>query len=761
MLAQRPRARLRASTRSRVFWCHRPTASSAASWSRCTTPTASGTPTSSDPTARPGRAPTRSSTSRRSTTSTATTTIAVPPPGERLARRRHPAPRRRPLFIATLTGTADRHAARRRATLARAPAAPCSAWSGSSPRHLAVAAWPRGPAPARPPATGRRLDDRPSPRSAPGSTPRWPDLDTVPLRPQPTVCARGRAALFRGRRRRLPVRVELARRRPLGRRRSGSPTMRIHRPTEFFRRLGARRPDRLRRGLHGRRLGRRRPRLASSPSSPATLPTLVPAPLQTAARARTSRAAPRAERNTPRTTRASNIARHYDLSNDLFALFLDETMSYSSALFDTRCDRGDHLRPRRPRADAIDLAGAGPQDRPAARPGRRRRGHPRARDRHRLGRAGHPRRPARRHRALGDAVQRAARAGRASGSPTAGVADRVTVELLRLPRASQGSTTRSCRVEMIEAVGYEYWPTYFATSTSCSPRAAGSAIQAITMPHDRMLATRNTYTWINKYIFPGGFLPSVDGDRRDHPRPTPRCGIGDRLVVRPALRADTAALGRAFLAAARRGARRSGSTRRSAGCGTSTWSTRGPASRPATSTCSRSRCIAGALMAATIRVRARTVDGRGRAARGRTASVRRRRAAGPAARLGRLRGRARRTRRSVDLRSRDALRRLLWHPGELGAAQAYVTGELEVEGDLDAALTHVWTVGRRARADRACGARRATLAGAAARGPRSASLGPPAGAPDTQARVRGRLHSRRRDRRRSATTTTCPTSSTR
>jgi cyclopropane-fatty-acyl-phospholipid synthase len=35
------------------------------------------------------------------------------------------------------------------------------------------------------------------------------------------------------------------------------------------------------------------------------------------------------------------------------------------------------------------------------------------------------------------------------------------------------------------------------------------AIQAITMPHDRMLATRNTYTWVHKYIFPGGFLPSL------------------------------------------------------------------------------------------------------------------------------------------------------------------------------------------------------------------------------------------------------------
>ena len=43
----------------------------------------------------------------------------------------------------------------------------------------------------------------------------------------------------------------------------------------------------------------------------------------------------------------------------------------------------------------------------------------------------------------------------------------------------------------------------------------------------------------------------------------------------------------------------------------------------------------------------------------------------------------------VELRTPDAIRRLLWHPGELGAAQAYVTGELEVHHDLDEALTPV------------------------------------------------------------------------
>src|SRR5690348_14264016 len=44
---------------------------------------------------------------------------------------------------------------------------------------------------------------------------------------------------------------------------------------------------------------------------------------------------------------------------------------------------------------------------------------------------------------------------------------------------------------------------------------------------------------------------------------------------------------------------------------------------------------------------------------------------------------------TVRLRAPEALRRLLWHPGELGAAQAYVTGELDVAEDLGAALDHV------------------------------------------------------------------------
>ena len=103
----------------------------------------------------------------------------------------------------------------------------------------------------------------------------------------------------------------------------------------------------------------------------------------------------------------------------------------------------------------------------------------------------------------------------------------------------------------------------------------------------------------------------------------------------------------------------------------------------------------------------------------------------------------------VELRSPDALRRLLWHPGELGAAQAYVTGELEVHDDLGEALSYLFAVGR----ERGLAGRPGPAALAQAMRRLAPSLrdlgivGRPLPAPATQARVRGRLHSRRRDRR--------------
>ena len=99
---------------------------------------------------------------------------------------------------------------------------------------------------------------------------------------------------------------------------------------------------------------------------------------------------------------------------------------------------------------------------------------------------------------------------------------------------------------------------------------------------------------------------------------------------------------------------------------------------------------------------------------------------------------------TVLLRSPGALRRLLRHPGELGAAQAYVTGELDVEGDLDAALTHVWAVAR----ERGLSGIRPTPGGIALllRTAREVgAIGRPPPAPASQASLRGRLHTSRRD----------------
>ncbi len=97
------------------------------------------------------------------------------------------------------------------------------------------------------------------------------------------------------------------------------------------------------------------------------------------------------------------------------------------------------------------------------------------------------------------------------------------------------------------------------------------------------------------------------------------------------------------------------------------------------------------------------------------------------------------------LRSPAALRRLLWSPGELGLAQAYVTGELEVEGDLQAALESVWaTVRERGLSGRRPGPRQ--LVKAARTALQLGILGRPLPAPASQAKLTGRLHTKLRDR---------------
>ncbi|GAA1131245.1 cyclopropane-fatty-acyl-phospholipid synthase family protein [Arthrobacter flavus] len=99
----------------------------------------------------------------------------------------------------------------------------------------------------------------------------------------------------------------------------------------------------------------------------------------------------------------------------------------------------------------------------------------------------------------------------------------------------------------------------------------------------------------------------------------------------------------------------------------------------------------------------------------------------------------------VQINSANALRRLLWSPGELGAAQAYVTGEIDVPGSLEAALTHLWKVV--ASRDLSMPKLTPALVLQLTRLARELGVfGPPLPAPASQAKIKGRLHSLLRDR---------------
>jgi cyclopropane-fatty-acyl-phospholipid synthase len=97
----------------------------------------------------------------------------------------------------------------------------------------------------------------------------------------------------------------------------------------------------------------------------------------------------------------------------------------------------------------------------------------------------------------------------------------------------------------------------------------------------------------------------------------------------------------------------------------------------------------------------------------------------------------------VVVNNRRALRRLLWKPGELGLARAYVTGDLDVDGDLKDGLRTAWAAVRDGRTRKPGARDLARLAGLAVR---LGVVGLPPRPPVQEARLRGRLHAPGRDR---------------
>jgi cyclopropane-fatty-acyl-phospholipid synthase len=189
------------------------------------------------------------------------------------------------------------------------------------------------------------------------------------------------------------------------------------------------------------------------------------------------------------------IAAHYDLGNDLFALFLDERMMYSSAIFPTAgatledaalhkldlvCRKldlspGDHLL-------EIGTGWGGLAVHAAAHYGCRVTTTTISREQH------------------DHAVARVR---------AAGLEDRVTV-LLRDYRELEGSYDKLVSIEMIEAVGWKDFGTFFACCSDLLAPHGLMLLQAITIDDRAYHVEKGNRSFIATYIFPGGCLPSSE-----------------------------------------------------------------------------------------------------------------------------------------------------------------------------------------------------------------------------------------------------------
>ncbi len=189
-----------------------------------------------------------------------------------------------------------------------------------------------------------------------------------------------------------------------------------------------------------------------------------------------------------------NIQEHYDLGNDFFRLFLDPTMLYSSAIFPgdqssleegsiEKIDRVCRMLKLRPDDDVIEIgSGWGAFAVHAAS--------------HYGCRITTTTISDEQFRMTSERVEQA------------GLGERVTV-LKRDYRDLNGQFDKLVSIEMIEAVGRRYLPGYFRKCGELLKEDGAMMIQAITLPEQRYAGYEDSVDFIQKYIFPGGFLPSI------------------------------------------------------------------------------------------------------------------------------------------------------------------------------------------------------------------------------------------------------------
>jgi cyclopropane-fatty-acyl-phospholipid synthase len=187
-----------------------------------------------------------------------------------------------------------------------------------------------------------------------------------------------------------------------------------------------------------------------------------------------------------------NISYHYDLGNDFYGLWLDETMTYSSALFTTGQESLEKAQIAK-YASMVDQMGAQPGDHvleigcgwggfaeyAAKERGLRVTCLTISKEQYKY------------------AVERIAKAG---------LSDRVTFKLQDY-RDETGVYDGIASIEMFEAVGEKYWPVYFETVKNRLKPGKNATLQIITVLDRRFEAYRKGVDFIQKYIFPGGMLP--------------------------------------------------------------------------------------------------------------------------------------------------------------------------------------------------------------------------------------------------------------
>lgn len=199
----------------------------------------------------------------------------------------------------------------------------------------------------------------------------------------------------------------------------------------------------------------------------------------------------RGRRNTKRRSRR-NIAAHYDLGNEFYRHWLDETMTYSAAIFE---------RPEQPLADAqrnkyhqlLDAIGAQPGE-------------------HILevgcGWGGFALEAARRGihvTGLTLSTEQLAWARRRIADE--GLSEFVEFRLQDY-RDTDGEFDHAVSIEMLEAVGEEYWPEYFTMLHDRVRPGGHIGLHGITIAEDRFDDYRRRPDFIQRYIFPGGMLPT-------------------------------------------------------------------------------------------------------------------------------------------------------------------------------------------------------------------------------------------------------------